>query len=108
MPHARHGAGQTHHVALAVPDAAAQLAWQERLASAGVHVTDVQDRHYFQSVYFHDPDGLLLELATPTPGFTIDEPLDALGTALRLPPWLEARRAELEAALTPLDDPAGG
>jgi glyoxalase family protein len=108
MPHARHGAGQTHHIALTVADAAAQLEWQERLANAGVNVTDVLDRRYFQSVYFRDPDGLLLELATPAPGFTVDEPPDALGTALQLPPWFEPRRAELEAALTPLDDQAGG
>ena len=107
MPHARHGAGQTHHIALAADDAA-QLAWQERLASAGVNVTDVLDRRYFQSTYFRDPDGLLLELATPGPGFTLDEPLDALGTTLQLPPWFAPRRVELEAALTPLDGPADG
>jgi glyoxalase family protein len=108
MPHARHGAGQTHHVALTVADDAAQLAWQERLASAGVNVTDVLDRRYFKSIYFRDPDGLLLELATPNPGFMLDEPLDALGTALQLPPWFEPRRAELETMLTPLDGPADG
>jgi glyoxalase family protein len=106
MPHARHGAGQTHHIALTVADDAAQLAWQERLASAGVNVTDVLDRRYFQSIYFRDPDGLLLELATPGPGFTLDESLDALGTGLQLPPWFAPRRAELEAALTPLDEPS--
>jgi glyoxalase family protein len=108
LPHARHGAGQTHHIALTVADGASQLAWQERLASAGVNVTDVLDRRYFQSIYFRDPDGLLLELATSEPGFTLDEPLDALGTALQLPPWFAPRRAELEAALTPLDGPADG
>ena len=64
--------------------------------------TDRIDRQYFHSVYFREPGGVLFEIATDAPGFTVDEPKEALGTALKLPPWYEARRAEIEAALPPL------
>jgi glyoxalase family protein len=69
-------------------------------------VTDVKDRQYFQSIYFRDPEwtsGVLFEIATDGPGFTADESANALGTALQLPPWLEERRSELEAALPTLE-----
>jgi glyoxalase family protein len=65
----------------------------------GVQVTPVRDRTYFQSIYFREPGGVLLEVATMSPGFTFDEPLDQLGRSLRLPPWEEPHRAEIEAAL---------
>jgi glyoxalase family protein len=65
-------------------------------------VTPVLDRQYFHSIYFHEPGGVLFEIATDPPGFTIDEPADALGTRLKLPPWLEPRRAQLERLLPPL------
>lgn len=102
-PHVRMGAGQTHHFALAVPDEAAQLAWREKLLAAGLHVTPVLDRVYFKSIYTRDPDGHIVELATAGPGFAVDEPPEALGTTLQLPPWLEPRRAEIAAGLRPLE-----
>jgi glyoxalase family protein len=101
---ARHGAGQTHHFALAVPDDNAQLAWRERLVAAGIQVTPVRDRVYFKSIYFHDPDGHIVELATAGPGFTADEDAAHLGSDLKLPPWLEPRRAEIARHLPPLGE----
>jgi glyoxalase family protein len=67
-----------------------------------VPVSPVMDRTYFQSIYFRDPDGLLLEIATDPPGFSADELPDALGQALRLPAWLEPDRERIEAGLVPL------
>ena len=67
----------------------------------GVNVSPVMDRQYFHSIYFREPGGVLLEVATDAPGFTVDEPSDALGAALRLPPWLERSRAQIEAGLPP-------
>ncbi len=100
---ARPGAGQTHHIAFRAPDEETQLAMREHLLELGVQVTPVLDRKYFRSIYFHAPDGLLLEIATDGPGFAVDEPADALGRALCLPEWLEPRRAEIEAALAPVE-----
>lgn len=99
------GAGTVHHVAWRVSDDAALLAWRERLVAAGEAPTAVRERFWFRSVYFREADGVLHELATDGPGFLRDEPADALGAALALPPWLEPRRAELEAALAPLHLP---
>jgi glyoxalase family protein len=79
----------------------------DHLRARGIEVTDILDRSYFRSLYFRAPDGVLLEIATDGPGFAIDEEEDALGRALRLPPWLERRRPEVEAALAPLPLPAG-
>lgn len=104
-PRARGGVGQTHHIAFRAADEEEQLAWRERLLERGVEVTEVRDRVYFRSIYFRAPDGLLLEIATDGPGFTIDEPAEALGRSLRLPPWLEERREAIEGRLSPL--PAG-
>ena len=104
QPRAQHGAGQTHHFAFAVADDESQLAWRETLLRAGLNVSPVMDRIYFKSIYTHDPDGHIVELATVPPGFAIDEPLATLGQALTLPPWLEAHRAEIERALTPLQN----
>jgi glyoxalase family protein len=99
---ARIGAGQTHHFALAVADDATQLEWRERLLAAGVRVTEVADRVYFRSIYMQDPDGHIIEIATAGPGFFIDEAPDELGTALRLPPWLESKRPIIEPRLKPV------
>lgn len=96
------GVGQTHHFAFAVPNAASQLEWREKLLSAGLPVSPVMDRIYFKSIYTRDPDGHIVELATVDPGFTADEPLESLGSALKLPPWLEPQRAVLERLLPPL------
>jgi glyoxalase family protein len=68
----------------------------------GIEVTPVLDRCYFKSIYFRAPDGLLLEIATDTPGFLVDEPQDLLGSQLMLPSWLESERAAIAARLTPL------
>lgn len=97
------GVGVVHHIAWRVPDDAAQLELRERLLSAGYHVTPVRDRQYFHSIYFREPGGILFEIATDGPGFTIDEPQAALGSSLKLPEWLAPRRAEIESRLPPID-----
>lgn len=99
---ARMGAGQTHHFALAVSDAEAQLEWRDKLIGAGVAVTPVMDRVYFKSIYMNDPDGHIVELATLGPGFLTDEAATELGQSLKLPPWLERHRADIEKALRPI------
>jgi glyoxalase family protein len=68
-------------------------------------VTNVLDREYFTSIYFREPGGVLFEIATAGPGFAIDEPLDALGQSLKLPPWEEANRSTIAAALQPIVGP---
>lgn len=98
----RMGIGVVHHIAWRARSAAEQLDLRGRLVSTGLDVTPVLDRNYFQSIYFREPGGVLFEIATDGPGFTIDEPLDELGTTLKLPPWLEARRPRLEARLPEL------
>jgi glyoxalase family protein len=96
---ARNGVGTVHHVAMAIADSAEQLRLREELVRRGIDVTPVMDRSYFQSIYFREPGGVLLEVATTAPGFAIDEGVDELGRGLKLPPWEEAKRAEIEAAL---------
>jgi glyoxalase family protein len=93
------GAGTVHHVAWRVPDDEAQLALRARVTSAGLDPTPVIDRSYFHSVYFREPAGVLYELATNSPGFTIDEPLGRLGERLMLPPQYETHRTGIEAVL---------
>jgi glyoxalase family protein len=100
------GAGTVHHVAWRVADDAAQLELREKVIHAGLEPTPVIDRQYFHSVYFREPGGVLFELATDPPGFTIDEPAERLGEGLMLPPQYEPHRAEIEAALPPLHLPA--
>ncbi len=99
---ARGGVGQTHHVAFRAASDEQQREWRDHLLSLGVQVSPVMDRDYFRSIYFQAPDGLLLEIATDGPGFTVDEPRKSLGTELRVPAWLSERREEIEAALAPL------
>jgi len=98
--------GTVHHVAFRCATNAEQTAWQRRLADAGRCVTPVQDRQYFRSIYFHEPGGVLFEIATDPPGFTRDEAPEALGTVLKLPPWLEPRRTYIEDRLPLLQVPA--
>jgi glyoxalase family protein len=93
------GAGTVHHVAWRVPDDPAQLALRDVVKQAGLNPTPVIDRHYFHSVYFREPGGVLFELATNPPGFTIDETLEHLGERLMLPPQYEADRQAIEAML---------
>jgi glyoxalase family protein len=101
-PRGKMGAGFIHHVALRVADAAAQMGWREKLLRAGVRVSAVRDRFYFHSIYFREPGGVLLEIATDGPGFPIDEPEERLGERLCLPPWLEASRESIERRLPEL------
>jgi glyoxalase family protein len=99
----RMGRGMVHHVAFRAADDAEQAAMARKLAETrSADVTEQKDRQYFRSVYFFEPGGVLFEIATDVPGFTVDEPQAALGTSLKLPPFLEPHRAELEAVLPPL------
>ena len=102
MSRARYGVGQTHHFALAVPDAETQLEWREKIVRAGLRVSPVMDRIYFKSIYTNDPDGHIVELATLGPGFAVDEEIEHLGGCLKLPPWLEKYRDEIEPTLQPI------
>jgi glyoxalase family protein len=98
----RSGAGSVHHIAFRAADDEAQRDWR---ALIGQHIptTNILDRDYFHSIYFREPGGVLFELATDNPGFAIDEPIESLGEALRIPAWLEPRRAELEKRLPELE-----
>jgi glyoxalase family protein len=98
------GAGSVHHVAWAsaMED---HEAWRERAIAAGAQPTPVIDRFYFRSIYFREPSGVLFEIATLGPGFTVDEPLEHLGEKLSLPPDFEHLRAEVEPNLRPVVNP---
>ena len=98
------GAGTVHHVAWAT-QLGEQDAWHDRVSEAGVHPSPVIDRFWFRSIYFREPSGVLFELATLGPGFSLDENLDHLGEKLILPPAFEHLRAQIEPALTPIPDP---
>ncbi len=95
----RAGAGTVHHVAFRARTDEQQQQWRERIARSGLYVTDVKDRNYFRSIYFREPGGVLFEIATDAPGFTVDESLEKLGSDLKLPSWLEPRRSDLEEQL---------
>ena len=94
--------GTVHHVAWRTPDAASQMGWREMLLRAGRNVTPVIDRWYFKSIYYREPGGVLFEIATDGPGFTVDEPAEQLGTTLSLPPWFQVRREQLDEILPPI------
>lgn len=100
-PSARQGAGGVHHLALRTT-LADYDAWAARLSDYGVPYSGPINRFWFHSLYFREPNGILIEIATDEPGFTADEPLDQLGQPLSLPPFLEPRRREIEDGLTPL------
>jgi glyoxalase family protein len=102
LPLAVQGAGGTHHVAFRVDDKSIQQRWLEHLTKAGLHVSSQIDRFWFHSIYFRVSRGILFEIATDGPGFTIDETPENLGDKLVLPPFLEDRRKEIEAGLVPL------
>jgi glyoxalase family protein len=102
LPLARQGAGGVHHVAFRTPNDEQYHAWTQRLNELGVRNSGEIDRFYFRSLYFREPNGILFEIATDGPGFATDEPLEKLGEKLSLPPFLEKRRAEIEAGLKPL------
>ena len=98
------GAGGVHHVAWAVANVEELLAWQERIEGFDLRTSGKVDRHYFQSLYFKIPEGILFEIATDGPGFTADgEDLEHLGDRLSLPPFLENQRARIEAGIKPLE-----
>jgi glyoxalase family protein len=99
---ASQGAGGVHHVAYRVPTFDEYEQWEERLKQFRVPSSGPVDRYYFRSLYFREPNGILFELATDGPGFATDEPMEALGERLALPPFLEPRRKEIEAGLKPL------
>ena len=101
----RSGAGTVHHIALRVPDDEVQGEYLDFLREQGQRVTPVQDRQYFRSIYFREPGGVLFELATDVPGFPDDEPVETLGRDLKLPPWLESKREQIEARLPKLERP---
>jgi glyoxalase family protein len=102
LVYGRMGAGSVHHIAFRAPEDAAQRAWREELKKEALDVTPVLDRTYFHSIYFREPGGVLFEIATDPPGFTFDEPIESLGESLKLPPWLEPKRALIERSLPPL------
>ena len=98
-------AGTVHHVAWRAPDVDTEAGWRGELVGSGLDVTPIIDRQYFESIYFREPGGVLLEIATDPPGFTKDEPLLELGRALKLPPWLEPQRELIQSALPDLKLP---
>ena len=105
FPRGRMGRGSVHHIAFRAVDDAAQAAMAGKLtADHRMHPTEQKDRNYFRSIYFREPNGILFEIATDQPGFAVDEPVSELGTSLKLPRFLEPRRAELEAKLPPLHE----
>ncbi|GGA98676.1 ring-cleaving dioxygenase [Puia dinghuensis] len=96
------GGGTNHHVAFRVPNEEVQMEFREKILSRGLHITPKINRDYFYSLYFREPGGVLFELATDNPGFTVDEPLDQLGTHLKLPVQYESSRENIEKSLPTL------
>ena len=105
LVYGRMGAGSVHHIAFRAPDDRVQLEWRELLSDVPLNVTPVLDRTYFHSIYFREPGGVLFEIATDPPGFAFDEPVEHLGEALKLPPWLEKHRSAIERVLPPIHLP---
>jgi glyoxalase family protein len=103
----RVAAGSIHHIAFRATDDAEQLRSRERLVELGYNVTPVIDRTYFHSIYFREPGGVLFEIATDPPGFTLDEELNELGSHLRVPSWMESMRPQIEKLLPPIQVPTG-
>jgi len=95
--------GSVHHVAFRVKDEQTLMQYRDRIVAMGLHITEKIDRNYFYSLYFREPGGVLFEIATDNPGFTVDEPLNELGTHLMLPPQYESKRAQIEGVLPKLD-----
>ncbi|MCU0448506.1 MAG: ring-cleaving dioxygenase [Bernardetiaceae bacterium] len=91
--------GSVHHVAFRVKDDATELAFRKKIVDKGFNITPQIDRNYFHSLYFREPGGVLFEIATDNPGFAVDEPVESLGSSLKLPAQHERRRAEIEAVL---------
>ncbi|MEH7126187.1 ring-cleaving dioxygenase [Bacillus sp. JJ1773] len=102
-PSERPGRGSIHHLAIRVKNEEELLFWNEEVKKRGFYSSGIVDRFYFQSLYFRDSNGILFEIATDGPGFTTDSSIEDLGKNLDLPPFLEEKRAEIEAKLKPLD-----
>ena len=102
-PTGQAGSGTVHHIAFRTQDSREQQVWRQRLGQHGLSVTDIQDRKYFRSIYFHEPGGTLFEIATDPPGFTVDEEPRQLGTTLKLPARYEPLRQRIEKQLQPLE-----
>lgn len=101
------GGGTVHHVALGTT-AEQHPEWERWLRASGVQTSGIVDRHYFHSIYYREPGGILYEIADDAPGFTVDGTVEELGTKIILPPWYEPQREQIEALLTPLPDPRAG
>jgi glyoxalase family protein len=93
------GAGTVHHIAFRTPTDDEQKYWQNSLSDNGFSVTPIRDRKYFKSIYFHEPGGVLFEIATDQPGFTVDEPFERLGRDLKLPDQYESMRTDIQSRL---------
>jgi glyoxalase family protein len=102
----RVAAGSVHHIAFRAKDEAEQVQWRERLVDLGYNVTPVINRTYFHSIYFREPGGVLFEIATDPPGFTLDEKVEELGMHLRLPPWMKSARSQIEQILPRIQVPS--
>ena len=102
MQQALIGIGSVHHMAFRTPSDEQHKILRRNIVKARLNATPVIDRFYFHSVYFREPGGVLFEIATNPPGFTIDEKAEELGTHLVLPPWLESSRRDLEKILPPV------
>ncbi|OCA90727.1 ring-cleaving dioxygenase [Bacillus sp. FJAT-27225] len=103
LPRERLGRGGVHHVAFRVPNEQEFARWVEKIKASGLMNSGEVERYYFKALYFREPNHILFELSTDTPGFAADEPVDSLGEKLALPPYLEPKRAEIEASLRPLE-----
>jgi glyoxalase family protein len=103
-PYGREGDGTIHHVAFKAGNPSLPE-WRDRLLEAGLEPTFIKDRHYFESIYFREPGGLLFEIATEKPGFTVDESVEELGSSLQLPPWFEEDREMIAQQLPGLTGP---
>jgi glyoxalase family protein len=103
LPAGINAGGTIHHIAFRVQNEDVLMAYREKVVAAGLHITPKIDRNYFFSLYFREPGGVLFELATDNPGFSVDEPVSELGTHLKLPPQYEGRRHEIEEVLPRLE-----
>ena len=105
-PYVRQSAGSVHHIAWRVADFEAHEEWYKHVTGNGLSSSDIIDRFYFHSIYFREPGGILYEIASDNPGFTVDEPLESLGSKLVLPPWYEVQREKIESSLPPIVIPS--
>src|SRR5881296_2987664 len=94
--------GTIHHIAWRTPDDEQQRQWWQQINELGVPISDIIDRFWFHSIYFREPGGVLFEIATDGPGFTVDETPEKLGSQLSLPPWFQVRRDQLDEMLPPI------